>query len=123
MKSTIFDEQMAKALKKWHKAVKKKQQNKASQEPSSETASTDTTTTTTEASQWQQHKVPVRFLHRYKTIAHVGTTRTLSDSEGSDMEDAEGLSSSQTRHLLMPMKQRSLDTSRSELRVDVEVAP
>jgi mlo protein len=121
MKSTIFDEQMAKALKKWHKAVKKKQKKEVSQDPSSETTSTDTTTTTTEASQLQQHKVPVRFLHRYKTIAHVGTT--LSDSEGSDMEDAEGLSSSQTRHLLMPMKQRSLDTSRSELRVDVEAAP
>jgi mlo protein len=123
MKSTIFDEQMAKALKKWHKAVKKKQKKEVSQDPSSETTSTDTTTTTTEASQLQQHKVPVRFLHRYKTIAHVGTTWTLSDSEGSDLDNAEGLSSSQTRRLLMPTKQRSLDTSRSELCVDVEAAP
>jgi mlo protein len=123
MKSTIFDEQMAKALKKWHKAVKKKQKKEVSQDPSSETTSTDTTTTTTEASQLQQHKVPVRFLHRYKTIAHVGTTWTLSDSEGSDLDNAEGLSSSQTRRLLMPSKQRSLDTSRSELCVDVEAAP
>ncbi|XP_062200871.1 MLO-like protein 9 [Phragmites australis] len=125
MKKTIFDEQTAKALKKWHKAaVKKKHQKESSQDPS-ETPSTDTTATT-EASQWQwQNEVPVRHLHRYKTIAHVGgATRPLSDSECSDTDDAEALpSSSQTRHLIPPAKQRSLDSGRAEVRVDVAEAP
>ncbi|KAM0851795.1 hypothetical protein ACQ4PT_052192 [Festuca glaucescens] len=45
MKRTIFDEQTAKALKKWHKAVvkKKHQQQKESSHAPSETATTDTT--------------------------------------------------------------------------------
>ncbi|KAL6642762.1 hypothetical protein ACP70R_020943 [Stipagrostis hirtigluma subsp. patula] len=131
MKKTIFDEQTAKALKKWHKAVKKKQHKESSQDPS-EAPSTDTaTTTTTEASQrqhhqWQHGEVPVRHLHRFKTIAHVGGRRLLSDSDGSDTDDAEALSSSQTRHLIPPTKQRSLDSAgRAEATVvDVEaVAP
>ncbi|KAL6906463.1 hypothetical protein ACP4OV_004064 [Aristida adscensionis] len=133
MKKTIFDEQTAKALKKWHKAVKKKQHKESSQDPSeTETPSTDpsATTTTTEASQRQrhqwQHEVPVvRHLHRYKTIAHVGATRPLSDSDDySDADEAEPLSSSQTRHLIPPSKQRSLDSAvRPEVRVDVEAPP
>jgi mlo protein len=123
MKITIFHEQTTMALKKWRKERKKKQQKEASQDPSSKTPSTDTTTATTEASQ-RQHEVPVRLLHRNKTIAHVGATRMLSDSEGSDTDDAEGLSSSQTRHLLpRTTRQRSLDTGRAEVRVDVEETP
>ncbi|TVU31877.1 hypothetical protein EJB05_23581, partial [Eragrostis curvula] len=121
MKTTIFNEQTAKALKKWHKEVKKQQHKESSQDPS-ETPSMDTNTTTTEASQ-RQHEVPVRLLHRYKTIAHVGATRTLSDSDGSDTDDAEALSSSQTRNLIPPTKQRSLDAGWAEVRVDVEATP
>ncbi|CAN6288913.1 unnamed protein product [Urochloa humidicola] len=124
MKRTIFDDQTAKALKKWHKAVVKKKQNKESSDEPSETPSTDTTTTTggAEAIEWHRlHEVPVRHLHRYKTIAHVGGARSpLSESDYSDAEDAdEPLSSSQTRHLIPPAKQRSLDTGRAEVRVDV----
>uniref|UniRef100_A0A0A9CGW1 Mlo2 n=1 Tax=Arundo donax TaxID=35708 RepID=A0A0A9CGW1_ARUDO len=122
MKKTIFDDQTAKALRKWHKAVVKKQQHKESAHDPSETPSTDTATATTEASQRQrqwQNEVPVRHLHRYKTIAHVGATRPLSDSDGSDTDDGEALSSSQTRHLIPQAKQRSLDTGRAEVRVDV----
>ncbi|CAN6306016.1 unnamed protein product [Urochloa humidicola] len=132
MKRTIFDDQTAKALKKWHKAVVKKKQNKESSDDPSETPSTDTTTTSTttgtEASEWRRaHEVPVRHLHRYKTIAHVGGARSpLSDSDYSDTEDAdEPLSSSQTRHLIPPAKQRSLDTAvRAKVSLDVvEMAP
>jgi mlo protein len=66
----------------------------------------------------------VRLLHRNKTIAHVGATRTLSNSEGSDMDDAEDLSSSQTRHLIPPTtKQRSLGVGRSGLRGNVGATP
>jgi mlo protein len=122
MKRTIFDEQTAKALKKWHKAVvKKKHHNKGSSHDSSETPSTDTATPAREAGEWQRlHDVPVRHLHRYKTIAHVGGARSpLSDSDYSDTDDTEPLSSSQTRHLIPPAKQRSLDTERAEVRVDV----
>ncbi|XP_051194113.1 MLO-like protein 9 [Lolium perenne] len=115
MKRTIFDEQTAKALKKWHKAVvkKKHQQQKESSHAPSETATTDTT----EASRLSQcqfvEAAPVqRHLHRYKTIAHVGATRPLSDSECSDTE-----CETQTRYLIPPTKQRSLD---SEVRVDVD---
>ncbi|XP_034574853.1 LOW QUALITY PROTEIN: MLO-like protein 9 [Setaria viridis] len=124
MKRTIFDEQTAKALKKWHKAVVKKKHNKESSDDPSQTPSTDTTTGGTEASEWRRpHEVPVRHLHRYKTIAHVGGTRSpLSDSDYSDTEDAEPLSSSQTRHLIPPAKQRSLDTGGAEVRVDVAAA-
>jgi mlo protein len=89
MKRTIFDEQTAKALKKWHKAVvkKKHQQQKESSHAPSETATTDTT----EASRLSQCQfvevAPVqRHLHRYKTIAHVGATRPLSDSGCSDTD-------------------------------------
>ncbi|CAN6312075.1 unnamed protein product [Urochloa humidicola] len=132
MKRTIFDDQTAKALKKWHKAVVKKKQNKESSDDPSETPSMNTTTTSTttgtEATEWRRaHEVPVRHLHRYKTIAHVGGARSpLSDSDYSDTEDAdEPLSSSQTRHLIPPAKQRSLDTAvRAEVRLDVvEMAP
>lgn len=125
MKRTIFDEQTAKALKKWHKAVVKRKHNKESSDDPSGTPSTDTSHTTTggtEASEWRRpHEVPVRHLHRYKTIAHVGGARSpLSDSDYSDTDDAEPLSSSQTRYLIPPAKQRSLDTGRSEdVRVDV----
>ena len=119
MKRTIFDEQTAKALKKWHKAVvKKKQQRK---ESSHDDASETPTTDTTEASRLSQCQfvevapVPVpRHLHRYKTIAHVGATRALSDSECSDTD-----TDTQTRYLIPPTKQRSLD---SEVRVDVDTA-
>ncbi|KAJ1296426.1 hypothetical protein BS78_01G299700 [Paspalum vaginatum] len=122
MKRTIFDEQTAKALKKWHKAVVKKKHHKESSHDPSETPSTDTTTPATEVSEWQLlHQVPVRHLHRYKTIAHVGGMRSpLSDSDYSDPDDADLLSSSQTRHLIPPAKQRSLDNTRAEVRVDVE---
>lgn len=117
MKRTMFDEQTTKALKKWHKAVvKKKQQKESSQDPS-DTPSTDAT----EASQCQ-FEVPVRHLHRYKTIAHVGATRTLSDSDCSDT-DTEMQFSSQTRQLIPPTKQRSLDSGRAEVHVNVEAAP
>nr|CAB3500281.1 unnamed protein product [Digitaria exilis] len=126
MKRTIFDEQTAKALKKWHKAVVKKKHNKESLNDPSDTPSMDTATGgTTEESQWHRpHDVPVRHLHRYKTIAHVGGVRRspLSDSDYSDTEDAGPLSSSsQTRRLIPPAKQRSLDadTGRTEVRVDV----
>ncbi|CAD6211836.1 unnamed protein product [Miscanthus lutarioriparius] len=122
MKRTIFDEQTAKALKKWHKAVVKKKHHKGSSHDSSETPSTDTTTPASrEAGEWQRlHEVPVRHLRRYKTIAHVGGARSpLSDSDYSDTDDTEPLSSSQTRHLIPPAKQRSLDTERAEVRVDV----
>ena len=123
MKRTIFDEQTAKALKKWHKAVVKKKHHKGSSHDSSETPSTDTTTPASrEAGEWQRlHEVPFRHLHRYKTISHVGgaTRSPLSDSDYSDTDDTEPLSSSQTRHLIPPAKQRSLDTERAEVRVDV----
>lgn len=126
MKRTIFDEQTAKALKKWHKAVVKKKQNKESSHDPSDTPSNDTATGgTAEESEWYRpHDVPVRHLHRYKTIAHVGGVRRSpqSDSDYSDTEDAGPLSSSQTRQLLPPAKQRSLDTvdtGRAEVRVDV----
>ncbi|KAK1695672.1 hypothetical protein QYE76_012369 [Lolium multiflorum] len=117
MKRTIFEEQTAKALKKWHKAVvkKKHQQQKESAHAPSETATTDTT----EASRLSQCQfvevAPVqRHLHRYKTIAHVGATRPLSDSDCSDTDGE-----TQTRYLIPPRKQRSLD---SEVRVDVDAA-
>ncbi|KAF8697784.1 hypothetical protein HU200_035270 [Digitaria exilis] len=126
MKRTIFDEQTAKALKKWHKAVVKKKHNKESLNDPSDTPSTDTATGggTTEETEWYRpHDVPVRHLHRYKTIAHVGGVRRspLSDSDYSDTEDAGPLSSSQTRRLIPPAKQRSLDADagRAEVRVDV----
>jgi len=122
MKTTIFDEQTAKALKKWHKAVVKKKHNKESPDDPSEAQSADTPAGGTEASdEWRRpHEVPVRHLHRYKTIAHVGGARSpLSDSDYSDTDDAEPVSSSQTRHLIPPAKQRSLDTGRKEVRVDV----
>jgi mlo protein len=123
MKRTIFDEQTAKALKKWHKAVVKKKHHKGSSHDSSETPSTDSATPASrEAGEWRQplHEVPVRHLHRYKTIAHVGGARSpLSDSDYSDTDDTEPLSSSQTRHLIPPAKQRSLDTERADVRVDV----
>ena len=122
MKTTIFDEQTAKALKKWHKAVVKKKHNKESPDDPSEAQSADTPAGGTEASEWRHrpHEVPVRHLHRYKTIAHVGGARSpLSDSDYSDTDDAEPVSSSQTRHLIPPAKQRSLDTGRKEVRVDV----
>jgi mlo protein len=121
MKTTIFDEQTAKALKKWHKAVVKKKHNKESSDDPSETQSADTPAGGTEASEWHRpHEVPVRHLRRYKTIAHVGGARSpLSDSDYSDADDAEPVSSSQTRHLIPPAKQRSLDTGRKEVRVDV----
>ncbi|XP_006662559.1 MLO-like protein 9 [Oryza brachyantha] len=128
MKRTIFDEQTAKALKKWHKAVvKKKQQQKgSSHEPASETPrpSTATTTTTEAASQCDCDAavaVPLRHLHRYKTIAHVGATGSLSDSDCSDTDMA--ASSSPTRHLIPPTKQRSLDAGREEVRADVGATP
>ena len=122
MKRTIFDEQTAKALKKWHKAVVKKKHHKGSSHDSSKIPSTDTATLATEAGEWQRpHEVPFRHLHRYKTISHVGgaTRSPLSDSDYSDTDDTEPLSSSQTRHLIPPAKQRSLDTERAEVRVDV----
>ncbi|PUZ40340.1 hypothetical protein GQ55_9G415400 [Panicum hallii var. hallii] len=121
MKTTIFDEQTAKALKKWRKAVVKKKHNKGSSDDPSETQSADTPAGGTEGSEWHRlHEVPVRHLHRYKTIAHVGGARSpLSDSDYSDADDAEPVSSSQTRHLIPPAKQRSLDTGRKEVRVDV----
>ncbi|ONL99574.1 barley mlo defense gene homolog2 [Zea mays] len=120
MKRTIFDEQTAKALKKWHKAVVKKKHHKDSSHNSSETPSTDTTGPAGEAGEWQRlHEVPVRHLHRYKTIAHVGGVRSpLSDPDYSDTDDTEPLSL-QTRHLIPPAKQRSLDTERAEVRVNV----
>ncbi|CAM0956337.1 unnamed protein product [Alopecurus aequalis] len=118
MKRTIFDEQTAKALKKWHKAVVKKKQQ---QKESSHDASESQTTETTDASRLSQCQfveaapLPVhRHLHRYKTIAHVGATRALSDSECSDTD-----ADTQTRSLIPPTKQRSLD---SEVRVDVDTA-
>ncbi|KAF0928547.1 hypothetical protein E2562_005993 [Oryza meyeriana var. granulata] len=119
MKRTIFDEQTAKALKKWHKAVvKKKQQKESSHEPTSETPTTETTT---EANQCEGNAaVPVRHLHRYKTIAHVGATGSLSDS---DCSDTEMPFSSPTRLLIPPTKQRSLDSGRPEVRVDVDATP
>uniref|UniRef100_R7WGM7 MLO-like protein n=1 Tax=Aegilops tauschii TaxID=37682 RepID=R7WGM7_AEGTA len=120
MKRTIFDEQTSKALKKWHKTVKKKQQQQQQQKGSSHASSETPTTDTTEAGRLSQcqfvaEAAPVanRHLHRYKTIAHVGATRALSDSDCSDT-DAEA----QTRYLIPPTKQRSLD---SEVRVDVDV--
>ncbi|KAG8083947.1 hypothetical protein GUJ93_ZPchr0010g11010 [Zizania palustris] len=124
MKRTIFDEQTAKALKKWHKAVvKKKQQKRSSHQPSSETPNTDTT----EASLQCQcdaatAAVPVRHLHRYKTIAHVGATGSLSDDSDLSETDTAGdmPSSSPTRHLIPPTKQRSLDSGQAEVRVDFD---
>ncbi|XP_037410926.1 MLO-like protein 9 [Triticum dicoccoides] len=121
MKRTIFDEQTSKALKKWHKTVKKKQQQQQQQKGSSHASSETPTTDTPEAGRLSQcqfvaEAAPVanRHLHRYKTIAHVGATRALSDSDCSDT-DAEA----QTRYLIPPTKQRSLD---SEVRVDVDAA-
>lgn len=120
MKRTIFDEQTAKALKKWHKAVVKKKQQQQKESSHSHEPSETHSTGASEASHQFVEAVPVpvhRHLHRYKTIAHVGgaTTRALSDSDYSDT-DAEA---TQTRYLIPPTKQRSLD---SEVRVDVEVA-
>ncbi|EAY79378.1 hypothetical protein OsI_34504 [Oryza sativa Indica Group] len=127
MKRTIFDEQTAKALKKWHKAavVKKKQQKGSSHEPGSETPGTETTTTTATATEESQRErdaaaMPVRHLHRYKTIAHVGATGTLSDSDCSDTDTP---FASPTRLLIPPTKQRSLDAGRAEVRVDVDSTP
>lgn len=121
MKRTIFDEQTSKALKKWHKTVKKKQQQQQQQKGSSHASSETPTTDTTEAGRLSQcqfvaEAAPVahRHLHRYKTIAHVGATRAPSDSDCSDT-DAEA----QTRYLIPPTKQRSLD---SEVRVDLDAA-
>ncbi|XP_062205857.1 MLO-like protein 9 [Phragmites australis] len=123
MKRTIFDEQTTKALKKWHKAVVKKKQHKESSQDPSETPSTGTATTTDTSQRQRLREVPVRHLHRYKTIAHFGgARRPPSDSDYSDTDDAEALSSSQTRHLIPPAKQRSLDSGRAEVRVDVEEA-
>jgi mlo protein len=118
MKRTIFDEQTAKALKKWHKAVVKKQQQQQQKESSHDPSKTPTTDTT-EASRLSQcqfvEAVPVhQHLRRYKTIAHVGATRPLSDSECSDTD-----ADTQTRYLIPPTKQRSLD---AEVRVDVDDA-
>uniref|UniRef100_A0A0E0R1Y3 MLO-like protein n=1 Tax=Oryza rufipogon TaxID=4529 RepID=A0A0E0R1Y3_ORYRU len=126
MKRTIFDEQTAKALKKWHKAaVVKKQQKGSSHEPGSETPGTETTTTTATATEESQRErdaaaMPVRHLHRYKTIAHVGATGTLSDSDCSDTDTP---FASPTRLLIPPTKQRSLDAGRAEVRVDVDSTP
>uniref|UniRef100_A0A0D9XLZ9 MLO-like protein n=1 Tax=Leersia perrieri TaxID=77586 RepID=A0A0D9XLZ9_9ORYZ len=124
MKRTIFDEQTAKALKKWHKAVvKKKQQKGSSHDPASGTPSTaaDTTASHHETDADDDAAVPVRHLHRYKTIAHVGATGSLSDSDCSDTETTP-FSSSPTRQLISPAKQRSLDSvAQPEVRVDVVV--
>ncbi|EMS61495.1 MLO-like protein 8 [Triticum urartu] len=101
MKRTIFDEQTSKALKKWHKTTPTPHAPEAGG---------------LSQCQFVAEAVPVanRHLHRYKTIAHVGATRALSDSDCSDT-DAEA----QTRYLIPPTKQRSLD---SEVRVDVDAA-
>ncbi|KAI5017788.1 hypothetical protein ZWY2020_042676 [Hordeum vulgare] len=111
MKRTIFDEQTATALKKWHKTVKKKQQQQQQQKGSSHAPSETPATDASEAGRLSQCQFVAEaalaahrhHLHRYKTIAHVGATRALSDSDCSDT-DAEA----QTRYLIPPTKQRSL---------------
>ncbi|XP_073112783.1 MLO-like protein 10 isoform X2 [Elaeis guineensis] len=79
MKKSIFHEQTAKALKKWHQEVKKKH-GKGSSHSSPRTPGTSTRSS--------PNSSPVHQLYRYKTVGHttLSPKRCFSDREYSDTE-------------------------------------
>ncbi|EHA8590898.1 hypothetical protein COCNU_scaffold026665G000010 [Cocos nucifera] len=79
MKKSIFHEQAAKVLKKWHQEVKKKH-GKGSSHSSPRTPSTSTRSS--------PNASPVHQLYRYKSVGHTTPSprRSFSDQEYSDTE-------------------------------------
>ncbi|KAL9284706.1 MLO-like protein 10 [Arabidopsis thaliana] len=82
MKKAVFDEQMAKALKKWHMTVKKKK-GKARKPPTETLGGSDTVSTSTSAF----HASGATLL-RSKTTGH-STASYMSNFEDQDMSDLE----------------------------------
>lgn len=85
MKTSIFDEQTSRALKKWRMAVKKKKGRSGGKSPSTTTLSGIPTSSTL-------HAGSGRALHRFKTTGHSVRLSDYEDHESSDFE-ADPLSS------------------------------
>ncbi|KAJ1403832.1 Mlo-related protein [Sesbania bispinosa] len=78
MKKSIFDEHTSEALKKWHKAVKKKQETVRLGKSSARTSTIGSTVNS-----------PGPTLHRFKTTGHSTRTATYEDEGEYESDDIE----------------------------------
>lgn len=118
MKKSIFDDQMSKALKSWHKAAVKRNKNEKSGK---------STRTTPSVSPMQS---PVHPLHRFQTTGHSAhlsfTSRTNSrryaENDISDIEDEDSPTSS-TANLIANMENGDIEMGTTEIIRDNQEPP
>ncbi|KAJ0695037.1 hypothetical protein HanPI659440_Chr15g0615641 [Helianthus annuus] len=99
MKKSIFDEQTAKALKKWRMAVKKKHRGKGGRSPG---PSTGTSLTASPVHSMASTIYPTggAMLHRFKTTGHSTRSFTYEDTDASDLEAEPLTPKDSSAHLL-----------------------
>lgn len=107
MKKSIFDEQTSKALKKWHKAVKKKHGGTHGGKSPTQTLGGGSSTLST------VHSSGGHTLHRFKTTGHSTRSSVFDDHETSDLE-TDPLSPTSTTNLIVRVDQMEQETEKIE---------
>lgn len=101
MKTSIFNEQTAKALKNWRMAVKKKQGGRAGRSPTRSLGDASPTASMVSGSVSSTVHSSTATLHRFKTMGHSTRSFTYDDQDTSDLEADQPSTESSTAKLIV----------------------